>query len=83
MSRYDVDLETYPWTTSGALILANGDQSGYSVHGDFINGFSEGEGEGKDIGETSNSLLVRALTECQLTTTEYHGERYDLSTGPN
>lgn len=46
-----------PWATEGSLTLSNGDQTGFSIHGDFINGFSEGDG-------TGTSILSKALTEC-------------------
>lgn len=42
---------------SGNFVLATGDSTGYSLHGDFFNGFSYGQ-------NGSQSLLNRALTNC-------------------
>lgn len=42
---------------AGNYVLATGDSTGYSLHGDFFNGFSVG-GDGK------SSLLNQALVNC-------------------
>ncbi|KAG7531200.1 hypothetical protein FFLO_04559 [Filobasidium floriforme] len=50
-----------PWTTEGMLTLSNGDQTGYSIHGDFINGF-----DGGDVNAPHDAPLTRALMECNM-----------------
>lgn len=53
---------------AGNFVLATGDSSGYSLHGDFFNGFSYGQ-------NGSESLLNRALTNCP----DMNGGEYFIS----
>jgi hypothetical protein len=54
---------------AGNFVLATGDSTGYSLHGDFFNGFSYGE-------NGSQSLLNRALTNCP----DMNGGEYSVDT---
>ncbi|KAJ9121506.1 hypothetical protein QFC22_002123 [Naganishia vaughanmartiniae] len=56
-TSYDFRANAIP-PGGGNFVMATGDSTGYSLHGDFFNGFSVADGSGSD------SLLNRALKNC-------------------
>jgi hypothetical protein len=70
-ATYTIPVDVAPG--AGNFVLATGDSSGYSLHGEFFNGFSVSQNE-------TPSLLNQALKDCP----DMNGGKYSIpSPGPS